>query len=59
MPWRSNDFLREVAVLSDRNVRTLRYSCLSSVVSLFRATPRKTYWYQDFFSLFPFSMFLR
>jgi hypothetical protein len=28
------------------------------VATLCRATPRKTYWYQDFFSIFPFSMFL-
>jgi hypothetical protein len=28
-------------------------------MALFRARSRKTYWYQDFFSFFPFSMFLK
>ena len=31
---------------------------VESVASFSRATPRKTYWYQDFFSFLPFSMFL-
>ena len=29
------------------------------VASFSQATPRKTYWYQDFFSFFLFSMFLK
>jgi hypothetical protein len=51
--------LRDQALCGERAICSCSYSCPSSVAGFARATPRKTYWYQDFFSFFPFSMFVK
>jgi hypothetical protein len=55
----TNSTDRDYIGCSDGVGSTSSLSCPSSVASFSRAIPIKTYWYQDFFSFFPFSMFLK